>query len=142
VLGTNNTGAEGDVFHWKNATVGGNMLVLNNLSADKALTVACINVMSELANVANKTAAKEPAFTAVAPLQRGLNLQTGDLELRVESPFCAAGKVSGTGAVLTSSGQVGFRCPGPGLDSTPSRLQHLTRTHTMSCHSRPTATCA
>jgi hypothetical protein len=50
VLGTDNTGAEGDVFLWKNATVGGNMFVLNNLSASQGLTVSGVDVLTELAN--------------------------------------------------------------------------------------------
>ena len=48
VLGTDNTGAEGDVFIWKNATVGGGMFVLGGLSAGAGLTVSGVNVLSEL----------------------------------------------------------------------------------------------
>jgi hypothetical protein len=50
VLGTGSTGAEGDVFPWKSATVGGNMFVLNSLSAGEALTVTGVDVLSEIAN--------------------------------------------------------------------------------------------
>ena len=48
VLGTDNTGAEGDVFIWKNATVGGGMFVLGALSAGTGLTVSGVNVLGEL----------------------------------------------------------------------------------------------
>jgi hypothetical protein len=68
-------------------------------------------------NVANALAAREPAFTAVAPLQKAFNIQTGQLELRVNTtelggnPFWIAGKVLGTQStptVVASKGRVGF----------------------------------
>jgi hypothetical protein len=64
--------------------------------------------------VAAALAAAEPAFTAVAPLQKVLNFQTGQLELRVDTtglggnPFFCAGRVGHNGAVQASSGQVNY----------------------------------
>ena len=61
--------------------------------------------------MANALDACELAFTAVAPLQKTVNLQTGQLELRVDtsglggSPFFCAGKVAPDGTVLTRKGQ-------------------------------------
>jgi hypothetical protein len=51
-------------------------------------------------------------FTAVQPLQKVVNLQTGAVELRVDStqlnPFWCAGKVGSTGNVLANIGRVSF----------------------------------
>jgi hypothetical protein len=157
VLGTDNTGVEGNVLMYNSLNVGLNVAVGNTL------TVTGVNVMSELANkqstltgssvvsvsrltatdevvtdkirastanaltcadnlvvdgsltvggqnVATALAAREPAFTAVAPLQKVVNFQTGQLELRVISPFWVAGKVGGDANVVVSRGQVGFTC--------------------------------
>jgi hypothetical protein len=88
-----------------NLSVSGNT-TLQNVSA-ASLTVGGVNVAGALA-------ASEPVFTAVAPLQKAINLQTGQLELRVDTaglggnPFWAAGKVASNGTVLTSSGRVWF----------------------------------
>jgi hypothetical protein len=57
-------------------------------------------------NVTNSLASREPAFTDVVPLQKGINLQTGELELHANSPFWAAGKVDGNANVLASRGRV------------------------------------
>jgi hypothetical protein len=62
-------------------------------------------------NVTNAIAASEPSFVAVAPLQKVINLQTAQVELRVDttelggSPFSCAGKVAADGIVLTRKGQ-------------------------------------
>jgi hypothetical protein len=76
--------------------------------AEGALTVGGVNV-------ANALAASEPAFTAVAPLQKGFNIQTGKLELRVNTadlggnPFFCAARVNGqTLAAGASLGSVGY----------------------------------
>jgi hypothetical protein len=66
-------------------------------------------------NVGDALAASEPAFTAVAPLEKAFNIQTGQLELRVDTaglggnPFFCAGVVNGQNlAILVSQGQVSF----------------------------------
>jgi hypothetical protein len=95
-----------------------NELVSDSIRAntDNGLTCADdLAVTGELTvqgvNMGNALAAKEPAFTAVAPLQKVVNLQSGALELRVDtsglggSPFFCAGKVAPNGAVLTRKGQ-------------------------------------
>jgi hypothetical protein len=51
-------------------------------------------------------------FTAVQPLQKVINLQTGAVELRVNTdqlnPFWVAGKVDSNGTVLVTKGRVTF----------------------------------
>jgi hypothetical protein len=51
-------------------------------------------------------------FTAVEPLRKVVNLQTGAVELRVDTdqlnPFWVAGKVDSNGTVLVSKGRVAF----------------------------------
>jgi hypothetical protein len=79
-----------------------------------------LNVLGDLTigelNVANALAASEPAFTAVAPLQKAINLSTGQVELRVDTtglggnPFWAAGTIGSNGAALSKKGQVDFTC--------------------------------
>jgi hypothetical protein len=82
--------------------------VSSNLSVD-SLTVGGTNVAGAL-DVC------EPKFTAVAPLQKVFNLQTGQLELRVDTtglggnPFWVAGTIGSNGNVLSAKGQVGFTC--------------------------------
>jgi hypothetical protein len=66
-------------------------------------------------NVANALAASEPAFAAVAPLQKAVNFQTGQLELRVDTaglgnPFWAAGTIASNGDALSKKGRVDFTC--------------------------------
>jgi hypothetical protein len=73
-----------------------------NFAVEGTLTVAGKNVAAALA-------ASEPAFTAVSPLQKVLNIQTGQLELRMDSPFYCAGRVNGiTATVGSSTGRVGY----------------------------------
>jgi hypothetical protein len=73
-----------------------------NLAVEGTLTLAGQNVAAALA-------ASEPAFTAVAPLKKVLNFQTGQLELRMDSPFFCAGRVNGENMTISSSrGRVGF----------------------------------
>jgi hypothetical protein len=50
----------------------------------------------------------EPLFTAVDPIYKNLNLQTGAYELKVHSPFWCAGVVEFSGASLTQTGRVSF----------------------------------
>jgi hypothetical protein len=81
------------------------MSVSSNLQVD-SLTVGGVNVAGALA-------ASEPAFTAVAPLQKGFNLQTGELELRVNgtidsSPYFCAGLVNGYNLDIKQSRGVSF----------------------------------
>jgi hypothetical protein len=65
-------------------------------------------------NVAAALAASEPAFTAVAPLKKVINFQTGQLELRVDSPYHCAGRVNGINATVGSSiGRVGYSVARP-----------------------------
>jgi len=68
-------------------------------------------------NVANALDACEPAFTAVAPLQKTVNLQTGQLELRVDpnelggssNPFWISGVFNGsTMQILVNDGRYPF----------------------------------
>jgi hypothetical protein len=66
-------------------------------------------------------ASKEPAFTAVAPLQKVVNLQTGQLEMRVNTtgleglnPVFCGGRVDGaTASPLSSIGRVGYTVARP-----------------------------
>jgi hypothetical protein len=76
-----------------------------------SLTVGGVNVGAALA-------ASEPAFTAVAPLRKAFNIQSGQLELRVDSPFWAAGRVAGSASVTSSIGQVGFTVSRPSGQTT------------------------
>jgi hypothetical protein len=56
----------------------------------------------------------EPLFTAVDPLYKNLNLQTGAYELKVRSPFWCAGRVNGaTLATVASIGRVGYTVSRP-----------------------------
>jgi hypothetical protein len=69
--------------------------------------------------VAATLAAAEPAFTAVAPLKKVLNIQTGQLELRADSPYFCAGRVNGvTVAVGSSIGRVGYTVSRPSTHPT------------------------
>ena len=71
-------------------------------------------------NVANALDARELAFTAVAPLRKVVNLQTGALELRVDelgsggNPIFCGGRVDGaTASPLSSVGRVGYTVSRP-----------------------------
>jgi hypothetical protein len=76
----------------------------DNMVVTGSLTAGGVDVGAALA-------AREPAFTAVAPLQKVVNIQTGAVELRVDtsglggSPFFCAGTVDADGTVLTRKGQ-------------------------------------
>jgi hypothetical protein len=59
-------------------------------------------------NVAAALAASEPKFTAVSPLKKVINFQTGQLELRVDSPYYCAGRVNANATVASSIGRVGY----------------------------------
>jgi hypothetical protein len=73
-----------------------------NFAVEGTLTLAGQNVAAQLA-------ASEPKFTAVAPLKKVLNGQTGQLELRMDSPFFCAGRVNGINVTAVSSiGRVGY----------------------------------
>ena len=83
-----------------------------NLSVE-SLTVGGVDVAGALA-------ASEPAFTAVAPLRKVVNLQTGELELRVDelgtggNPIFCGGRVNGAAASpLSSVGRVGYSVSRP-----------------------------
>jgi hypothetical protein len=73
------------------------------------LSVAGLDIMQGLS-------IREPAFTAVAPLQKAINLQTGQLELRVNTtgleglnPVFCGGRVDGaTASPVSSIGRVGY----------------------------------
>jgi hypothetical protein len=70
-------------------------------------------------NVAAQLAVSEPKFTAVAPLQKVVNFQTGQLELRMDSPFFCAGRVNGISVVVGSSiGRVGYTVSRPSTHPT------------------------
>jgi hypothetical protein len=103
-----------------------NEVVSDSIRASTANAVTCTGnmvVQGSLTvgglNVANALAASEPAFTAVAPLEKGVNLQTGELELRLDTaglgnPFWCAGVVDGRDlSILASQGQVAFTVARP-----------------------------
>jgi hypothetical protein len=50
----------------------------------------------------------EPLFTAVEPLYKNLNLQTGAYELKVHSPFWCARTINLDGVALSQKGRVSF----------------------------------
>jgi hypothetical protein len=81
----------------------GAVRVASDLTVEGQLTVGSVNVMTALE-------IREPRFTAVAPLRKVFNLQTGELELRVDelqtggNPFFCAGLVSENGTVLARKG--------------------------------------
>jgi hypothetical protein len=61
-----------------------------------------VDVVQSLSN-------REPLFTAVDPVYKNLNLETGAYELRVHPPFWCAGRVNGvTPAVVSSLGRVAY----------------------------------
>jgi hypothetical protein len=73
-----------------------------NFAVDGTLTVGGQNVAAALA-------ASEPNFIAVEPLQKVVNLQSGQIELRVASPYHCAGRVNGINVTVGSStGRVGY----------------------------------
>jgi hypothetical protein len=47
-------------------------------------------------------------FTAIEPLRKVVNLQTGAVELRVDHPCFCAGRVNANATVASSIGRVGF----------------------------------
>ena len=126
VLGTDNGAAAGDIFAWKGMTVGNSMFVGQSLSVGQNLTVGGTNVIAALDNT-------EIKFTAVAPLSKGVNLQTGEFQLKLldnlgdiladnivingnltvngtsnisgvsSNPFFCAGRVDGATASVVSS---------------------------------------
>jgi len=81
----------------------------HNFAVEGTLTLAGQNVAAQLA-------ASEPKFTAVSPLQKVVNFQTGQLELRVDSPFWVCGIFDGTDLTkLADTGRYPFtvtRAPG------------------------------
>jgi hypothetical protein len=72
-------------------------------------------------NVADALAAREPTFTAVAPLYKAINFQTAEIELRVDtaglkglSPVFCGGRVDGaTASPLSSVGRVSYTVSRP-----------------------------
>jgi hypothetical protein len=88
-----------------------------NLAVDGTLTVAGLNVAAALA-------ASEPKFTAVSPLQKVLNIQSGQLELRMESPYHCACRVNGFNVTIGSStGRVGCTVSRPSSHPTTGVIQ-------------------
>jgi hypothetical protein len=104
---------------------------ISPLSTDAAASVDCngnFNVTGRIAcggvNVANGSVVVPSNltvggvsfaslnFTAIQPLQKVVNLQTGAVELRVDAgalnPFYCAGKVGFNGTILSTSGRVNF----------------------------------
>jgi hypothetical protein len=72
----------------------------DNLVVTGGLTASGLDIVQGITNA-------EPAFEVEAPLEKEFDLGTGVTTLR-GNPFWAAGKVGSSGAVLKSSGRVGF----------------------------------
>jgi hypothetical protein len=74
----------------------------NTENNSPSLTVGGVDVVQSLSN-------REPLFTAVDPVYKNLNLETGAYELKVHPPFWCAGRVNGlTPAVVSSIGRVAY----------------------------------
>jgi hypothetical protein len=98
-------------------TVDDNLKVTGDIACDSFVVAAGgllaegVNVKNELDSLSTSLAGKESAFVAISPLQKVINISTGDIELRSLSPFWGAGRVNGavsTPTILASKGRVGF----------------------------------